>query len=110
MKSAKYSISQWNFVASFMTHTINTRPLCLAYQDQNLLNLTPACLIFGKNKSALTTDLDLGNNRLFESLRKLEGELSEVIGSIQRQNKFSLFLHRFYIALQGRLHDRRSSL
>ena len=75
MKSAKYSISQWNFVASFMTHTINTRPLCLAYQDQNLLNLTPACLIFGKNKSALTTDLDLGNNRLFESLRKLEGEL-----------------------------------
>ena len=43
-------------------------------------------------------------------MRKLEGELSEVIGSIQRQNKFSLFLHRFYIALQGRLHDRRSSL
>ena len=75
MKNAKYSVSQWNFAASYMTHTINSRPLCLDYQDQNLLTLSPACLIFGKNKADLTAELDLDNNRLFESLRKLEAEL-----------------------------------
>ena len=58
MKNAKYSVSQWNFAASYMTHTINSRPLCLDYQDQNLLTLSPACLIFGKNKADLTAELD----------------------------------------------------
>merc|ERR1719410_2190921 len=49
-KGSKYSIPQWNYIASTMTHQINQRTLSLKYMNENLLSLTPAKMIFGMSQ------------------------------------------------------------
>ena len=74
-KQHRYTLAQWNYIASYLTFTVNQRPLSIVYQDEVLKNLTPACLIHGKRKVDTSTDLNLDNPRLFGSLQKLENEL-----------------------------------
>ena len=74
-KQHRYTLAQWNYIASFMSFTVNQRPLSIVYQDQVLRNLTPACLIYGRKRVDTSTDLDIDNPRLFGSLQKLEDEL-----------------------------------
>ena len=77
-KGSKYSIPQWNYIASTMTHQINQRTLSLKYMNENLLSLTPAKMIFGMSQGSLEKmNLDLANRKLFQNLRRLEAELDE---------------------------------
>ena len=76
-KGSKYSIPQWNYIASAMTYQINQRPICIKYMNENLLSLSPAKLIFGVAEGQTKLDMDLGSRKLFKRLKNLETELQE---------------------------------
>ena len=76
-KGSKYSIPQWNYIASAMTYQINQRPICIKYMNENLLSLSPAKLIFGVAEGQTKLDMDLGSRKLFKRLKSLETELQE---------------------------------
>ena len=76
-KGSKYSIPQWNYIASAMTYQINQRPITIKYLNENLLSLSPAKLIFGVAEGHTKLDLDLGSRKLFKRLKILETELQE---------------------------------
>ena len=76
-KGSKYSIPQWNYIASAMTYQINQRPICIKYMNENLLSLSPAKLIFGVAEGHTKLDMDLGSRKLFKRLKNLETELQE---------------------------------
>ena len=76
-KGSKYSIPQWNYIASAMTYQINQRPICIKYMNENLLSLSPAKLIFGVAEGHTKLDMDLGSRKLFKRLKSLETELQE---------------------------------
>merc|ERR1712079_799120 len=49
-KGSKYSMPQWNYIASAMTYQINQRPLTIKYLNENLLSLSPSKMIFGMSE------------------------------------------------------------
>ena len=101
-KGSKYSIPQWNYIASFMTYQINQRPLTIKYLNENLLSLSPSKMIFGMSEGySSELSMDLGSKRLFQGLRKLETELQEwrtywQHSYLQEMKKFNKFKQTKY--------------
>ena len=78
LTSRNFHITQWVHILAFLSYTVNTRPLSVRFNMENLSVLTPQKLLFGGRNNYFypaRLDLDLSANKLYRKLTNLEEEL-----------------------------------
>ena len=78
LTSQNFHITQWVHILAFLSYTVNTRPLSVRFNMENLSVITSQKLLFGGRNNYFypaRLDLDLSANKLYRKLTKLEEEL-----------------------------------
>ena len=78
LTSQSFHITQWVHILAFLSYTVNTRPISVRFNMENLSVITSQKLLYGGRNNYFypaRLDLDLSANKLYNHLTKLEEEL-----------------------------------